>query len=611
MFGAGYGLGCDPIQEPDGGTPAVAGRPDRVGLVTIDTLRADHVGKRGAADAHTPQSDTVAAQGVRFAAAISPVPLSLPAHASPRTALDPPGHGVRHDSSHRLDESLPTLAERMRDAGSPAARFVARESAGRFRRTRGAMSMSRGFLDSPWPYFVGAGLLAVLAIASQFEIAVPSRTVEPPEALRELANRDDLNVVFLLIDTLRADRLGTYGYERPTSSVLDALSSFGIVFETVVAQSSWTKTSMASLWTGTHPINNGILRYKHALPPEATLPAELFQQAGYRTVGLWRNGWVEPNFGFGQGFEIYLRPAPGAERARIERRSPGEGALAGTDEDLTIAAIDFIENFGQERFFLYMHYMDIHQYVYDEAASIFGTSYSDAYDQAIHWTDRLVGALVAKLEEQGVLDRTLIAIASDHGEAFLEHGYEGHARNLYSEVTHVPFIILPPFLLEPGIRVEQPISNADIWPTLLDIAGMPPLPGADGVSMLPLILDAAGVPTDVPVADLDRPIFAHLDRGWGQPKRDSMPLVSVTYDGRRLIASRYVDGSVELYDHGSDPMEQSDLYSEEDPEAVRLLRLIETYEQGATSPWGIDPTEVELDEMRLNHLRALGYVIKP
>jgi hypothetical protein len=139
--------------------------------------------------------------------------------------------------------------------------------------------MSRGFLDSPWPYFVAAAALVALAVASQFEIRTPSRKTAPVERLLDLRERGDLNVVFLLIDTLRADRLGTYGYERPTSATIDELAHYGVVFENVVAQSSWTKTSMASLWTATHPINNGILRYNHVLPDEAVLPAEIFQKA--------------------------------------------------------------------------------------------------------------------------------------------------------------------------------------------------------------------------------------------------------------------------------------------------------------------------------------------
>src|SRR5262249_53586291 len=158
------------------------------------------------------------------------------------------------------------------------------------------------------------------------------------------------------------------------------------------------------------------------------------------------------------------------------------------------------------------HYMDVHQYVYDESAAIFGTSYSDIYDQSIRWVDHLVGVLFDELERLHLLDHSIVVIAADHGEAFLEHGREGHAQDLHREVTHGPLIILAPFLLEPGVRVRQTVSNADIWPTVLDLVGLPALPGADGRSLVPLVLAAAGARAPDPAAP-ERPVFAQLERG--------------------------------------------------------------------------------------------------
>ena len=451
-----------------------------------------------------------------------------------------------------------------------------------------------------------------MAIASQFRLHVPSRRVEPVERLQGLRGRGDLNVVFLLIDTLRADRLGTYGYARATSPVIDAAAAYGIVFEDAVSQSSWTKTSMASLWTATHPIRNRILRYSHVIPEEAVLPAERFRDAGYRTVGLWRNGWVESNFGFAQGFETYVRPAIGRERLRIHRESRTPNPIAGTDEDLTISATGFLEKFGAQRFLLYLHYMDVHQYVYDESSAIFGTSYSDIYDQSIRWVDRLVGVLLDALERQGLLERTIVVIAADHGEAFLEHGREGHAQDLHGEVTHVPLIILPPFLLDPGIRVRATVSNADVWPTLLDLVGLPPLPDADGRSLVPLVLAAAGAAPAVEAAARERPVFAQLERGWGRPHaKNTASLVSVTDGNLRLLTALAGKAPPQLFDRAADPAERRDLAAS-DPESVRRLRaLLDDYAKRTQTPWGVAPREVELDELRLNHLRALGYVLDP
>jgi arylsulfatase A-like enzyme len=388
---------------------------------------------------------------------------------------------------------------------------------------------------------------------------------------------------------------------------MDTLASRGILFKNVLAQSSWTKSSMASLWTGTHPPNNGVVRYDHVLPDEAVMPAELFKQAGYRTAGIWRNGWVAPNFGFGQGFDFYLNPRPGAERQRMQSRRPGGRALQGTDEDLVVSTLEFLDNFGREKFFLYLHFMDLHQYVYDEGAARFGTSYSDVYDQALHWTDRLIGHLLGRIDEIGGLANTLVLIASDHGEAFLEHGSEGHARNLYSEVVNVPAIIALPFLLDPGVVVEERVSNLDLWPTLLDLVGLPPMVNTDGKSVMPLILNAAGVgPAD---DSFRRPVLAHLDRRWGSPKA-SEPIISVTDGDLRLMWWAKRPRRTQLFNLAEDPAELRNLYREDDPTSQRMLQMAREYHENARSPWGTEPQQVQLDELRLNQLRALGYVIR-
>ena len=468
--------------------------------------------------------------------------------------------------------------------------------------------MFRRLLDSPWFYFGGAALLVVAALLTQFKVHVPTRPEKPLSEMDTLRDRKDVNLVFILIDTLRADRLSAYGYKRPTTPILDEIAAKGVLFENVVSQSSWTKTSMASIWTATHPIRNGILRYNHVLPQEATLPAEILHEAGYRTIGLWRNGWVEPNFGFDQGFEVYVRPTAGTSQQKVHRQSPGGEPLGGTDEDLVISATEFLDRFGHDRFFLYLHLMDLHQYVYDDRSAVFGTTYSDVYDQSVNWVDRLIGLFLKKLDDRGLLDHTVVAIAADHGEAFREHGSEGHARNLYNEVTHVPLILSLPFRLEHGIRVPQRVANVDIWPTLLDLMGAPPLPGADGRSLLPLVRAAGGLdpkgPTD------ERPTFGQLARGWGNPKVEAESIVSITQGDHRLIVNLDNEDEAELYDTKTDPTEQKNLLAVDGDAAKPLRELLGSYEKESDeAPWHKKPGVAELDELRLNHLRALGYVI--
>ena len=338
------------------------------------------------------------------------------------------------------------------------------------------------------------------------------------------------------------------------------------------------------------------------------MPAEILHEAGYRTIGLWRNGWVEPNFGFDQGFEVYVRPTAGNSQQKVHRQSPGGEPLGGTDEDLVISASEFLDRFGKDRFFLYLHLMDLHQYVYDDRSAVFGTTYSDVYDQSVNWVDRLIGLFLKKLDDRGLLDNTVVAIAADHGEAFREHGSEGHARNLYNEVTHVPLILSLPFRLEHGIRVSQRVANVDIWPTLLDLMGAPPLPGADGRSLLPLVRAAGGLdpkgPTD------ERPTFGQLARGWGNPKVEAESIVSITQGDHRLIVNLDNENEAELYDTKTDPTEQKNLLAQDGDAAKPLRELLGSYEKESDdAPWHKKPGVAELDELRLNHLRALGYVI--
>ncbi len=470
--------------------------------------------------------------------------------------------------------------------------------------------MLRRLLDSPRTYYVLAGLVAVIAVLTQVEVEVPRERPEGTiEDLRELRDRDDLNLVFILIDTLRADHLSSYGFERQTSPVMDYLAETGIRFEKVVSQSSWTKTSMASLWTGTWPRTNGVLRWKHGLPEEAVMPAEILSEAGFFTAGIWRNGWVATNFGFSQGFDIYLRPKPGRNPERFQRNNPSSHPLTGTDEDLTLGAQEFLRAHGHRRFFLYMHYMDIHQYAYDEISSHFGTSYSDAYDNAIHWTDRNVGEIYTYLRDRGLLEKTVLVIASDHGEGFREHGQEGHARTLYREVTHTPWIIALPFRLPEPVVVEPTVANVDIWPTLLELLGLPPLPGADGQSLVSLI-EAAGRGE---LQEAPRPAFAQLDRSWGQPGKPEDPLVALTLGDYRLFQPLVAEkaSQAELYELAADPWEADNLFEPDDggvpPEVQAEL---DAYLAIEAPPWGQEAEDVELDEMELNQLRALGYVIK-
>jgi arylsulfatase A-like enzyme len=430
-------------------------------------------------------------------------------------------------------------------------------------------------------------------------------TLQDLLALRE---RRDLNVLFVLVDTLRADRLHSYGYERETSPNLDALAATGIRFARQVSQSSWTKCSMASLWTGLYPVRTRVLRAYDALSPDARMPAEIFQEAGFRTAAIWRNGWIAPNFGFSQGFEIYLSPrSQRRDRARIHRVENPNISLQGDDADILVSALEFLRGYGHERWFLYLHLMDVHQYAYSEESALFGTDYSDSYDNAIHWVDSLLGHLFDELVERGLRERTVIVFAADHGEAFGEHDGEGHARNVYGEVTQTPLILSFPFRLEPGVVVQARSENVDLWPTVLDLLGLPPLPDPDGRSLVPEIV--AAVKGETP-SEGDGRAFAQIDQSWGQTQKRPRPMVAVN-DGRwRLIYRAVAPRRSELYDKAEDPLEQRDLAGEQPEQAEALIQEAGAYLQSRPPPWGEAAPNVEIDEMQLDQLRALGYGVR-
>ena len=462
----------------------------------------------------------------------------------------------------------------------------------------------------PWIGLVVAAVVVVVVLSLFVEIRDPNQwdwrragSVRDIERLRE---REDVNVLFILVDTLRAEHLGSYGYPHETSPLLDQLAASGVRFERHLAQSSWTKASMASLWTGLYPARTGIRRYDDVIPEQARMPAEILREAGFQTIGLYRNGWVAPTFGFDQGFDVYLRPVSPGLPPGVKRNNPTLTDRT-TDAGMVEAASEFLRVSGGERWFLYVHLMDLHEYIYDEESALFGTSNAGIYDNSIRWTDGTIRILLQTLSDLDLVDNTLIAIASDHGEAFLERGFEGHARRVYRESTEVPFLLSFPFRLEPGVVVPARTNNVDIWPTIFELLGIA-VPGElDGRSrMQDILASAAGTPL---AAEVETGI-ADLNQNWA--KRDSELLTTIavvenSYRYVRVDQGVGVDPIESLFDARGDPRETHNKAAE-DPETLERLRAVaEAYEETRPS-WGDAPTR-EIGELELNLLRALGYAL--
>lgn len=444
-------------------------------------------------------------------------------------------------------------------------------------------------------------LLVALGCTSEEFENPDRRPVGALEDLAGLSDREDLNILFILVDTLRSDRMSAYGYERDTTPTLDYFAKTGIRFDQHWAQSSWTKTSMASLWTSLYPARTEVLSHKDVVAPAADLPAEVLAEAGYATAGIWRNGWVAPNFGFSQGFEVYLSPS-GKQAPATMRRAPAAHRIDGTDVDLVFSAIEFLRANGDRRWFLYLHMMDVHQYVTTPENALFGSTYSDAYDNSIRWTDEQVAMILTELHALGLAERTLVVLVADHGEAFGEHGSEGHARNVFSEVVRTPFLLIPPFRMNTGIAVPFPTENVDVWPTIYDLVGVQGPDETDGVSLLPMLLERRVV------ADQDSGI-THLDGSWGKKGQGPAPVVGIREGSYRLIHDSRSAGQDLLFDLSADPGELEDVASSFHDIVVRLRARVDTYLE-EESPWEGGAPQIELDEMHLRQLRALGYSVE-
>lgn len=456
-----------------------------------------------------------------------------------------------------------------------------------------------------WPFILIS--LAVVGLYAYSTIEVAQIRPERPQGgaaeIEALAQRSDTNILFVVVDTLRASRMSAYGYERDTTPFLKELAAGGIRFGHNLSQSSWTKSSMASMWTSYTPLHIGITRFDERISESVSMPAEILAEAGFKTVGLYRNGWVNPSFGFDQGFEKYYRPPPGYRDPQIMRLRPNAD-FSGNDESVVSDAIEFLRIHGKtSRWFLYVHLMDVHEYTYDQESALFGNGVSDLYDNSILREDWVVSTLYDYLKKQGLLDKTIVVLVSDHGEAFGERGYEGHAREVFPETTETPVIISLPFALEAGIVLETRTTNMDVWPTIFDLIGEPPTAEKiDGRSRYDDILAAAG--KNGPLESEGDASVAFLDENWGTPGGKRMPAVSVA-DGK----FRYVSGTG-LSGHrfevllSADDDEKTNQISS-NPEVAEKLRA-KADEVLAQKPL-FKSDVIALDRMQLDQLRALGY----
>ncbi len=421
--------------------------------------------------------------------------------------------------------------------------------------------------------------------------------------MERLRGGPKLDVVLVVIDTLRADATTPYTPGLDTTPEIARWAEQGVVFEDARAQSSWTKISMASLLTSLWPRSHAIRDATDGLASDAVTLAESFSDAGYATAAVQTNGWLDQSFGFQQGFDRYVFPR-GARRMGTHKPALWPSAERVVDEARrAISTAD-----PDQPLFLYLHFMDVHEFAAPPPYRRFGTDTKGAYLAALNWCDEALGEVRHALDRAGRLDRSLLVLASDHGETFGEHDVHGHARNVLTPVLHVPIVIRFPFRTEP-IRVPDTVRNLDLAPTLLDLAGIAVPPSFEGVSLAPLIEGtAAGAPGPA-FAALGFPLFPDAsvqasisDRSWTYARNARE---GETWGG--AYPERGIDPGAELlFDRAVDPGERVNLAGREPGEATRLREVLDAHLAGPDA--GVAARGVRIDPGIAERLRAMGYL---
>jgi arylsulfatase A-like enzyme len=441
------------------------------------------------------------------------------------------------------------------------------------------------------------------------------------------------NVIFISVDTLRADHLGCYGYERDTSPQIDALAARGVRFANAFSQASWTLPSHISMMTSQYPHVHGVHDNGTALPPDATTLAGVLSERGYDTAAFVSWVYLGKTYGFDRGFDEFNELLPPEDKIDSETSSAYKA------EQVTDAAIRWLERPHEEPFFLFLHYFDPHMnYEAPEPyRSMFDPEYAGAadgsfgwlkeyikgchrtpnqidsrslehvkalYDGEIRYTDTHLGRLFDALDGLLRLDNCLIIFTSDHGEEFNEHGsLEGHQWTLYDEVIHVPLIVRLPGDERAGETVEGPVQLIDIATTILRLLEIP-VPGAfQGRDLRPWIAGAA--PTGEPLA-----AFGEIDRfnrkQYVRTERYKLIHTDDIGENKRGVP---VEPGYELYDLLRDPAEQRDALEQHAAVAGELMWRLERHRRSHADAAPVSPAPgIPLSDTELSRLRSLGYV---
>ncbi len=449
----------------------------------------------------------------------------------------------------------------------------------------------------------------------------------------------DPSVVFVVIDTLRADHLGCYGYARDTSPFLDSIAAQGTRCADASAPAAWTKPSTGTLFTGLYPSRHGALYHGSLLhlPEGMKTLAEAFRERGYVTAGFVSNPNIKRVFAFDRGFDLFFdSPVEdtltlacirgtwfGSMLMRLLRHQFNwnyENDCASMNRHV----LPWLEANREQPFFLYVHYIDPHipydppapyrrafeQYhgfpLFNRRKELVGI---DRYDGEIRYTDDALQDLVGALQRAGRWQDTLFVLTSDHGEEFFEHGVLGHGFSLFQEVVRVPLILYGPGV-PAGRVVQEPVRILDLPATLLALAGAEVESFGDGKTFHRLIAGAAG--------ETGEPCFLENEFGQDESDQRAFVLSGVRSGPWKLVLTeenaffpprdpRY--GREALYHLELDPRERRNLFREEAGHEIlpNLLGRLQTHSRFLQSEGFRDVAPAALTPDIEESLKALGY----
>ena len=404
---------------------------------------------------------------------------------------------------------------------------------------------------------------------------------------RASAPAEGYNVLLITLDTTRADRLGCYGYAGAETPNLDALAGGGVRFSDCYTPAPLTLPAHCSLLTGETPLGHGVRdNATFVLGKDRTTMAEALKSRGYHTYAAVAAYVLFAKFGIGQGFDVF------DDSLDLSDMSSGFASEIPAGAVYDKFKVWFAKAY-QRKFFAWIHLYDPHL-PYEPPAPYAERFRRDPYSGEIAYMDSVIGRFLADLKAKGVLERTLVIVAGDHGEDLGEHKEYGHGIFCYDVSLRVPLIVSAPRLFSPRV-VSGRVSLIDVLPTLCDLVGLPKKPELQGISLIEALARGA-LPAGVANRDIYfESLYPQDEMGWAP----LTGLISGPYKFIRLPES-------ELYDLAQDPGETENLFFKKNIQARDLNKKLQATMLRLAGRGGSERRA--LSEADRSHLASLGYL---